>query len=80
MNDKNVYIIVGVEFTKERIVADLIAEKYNHNFVFSKDMSSDQERLDHMKLCSEVWLFGTCVHTVDYGLAERLNKDFWRMG
>jgi len=80
MDIRNVYIIYSKEFTKDKIIQEIKAERWEHNFVFFSDITSGKDKIRYMGQANEIWCFGDCTHIQDYKDALIRNKDFWRMG
>ena len=78
MEIRDIYVIIGNGFTKEKIVEDIRQEGYGHNFYFSADATYNDNNLP-LTIAEEVWLFGNCDGKGDYILAKSLGKDLWKM-
>ena len=79
MDVRNIYIIIGRKFTKDKIVREVQEEGYNHNFYFSQG----QEWVDLIKamtISDEIWVFGDASEYEDYEYAKSNGMDIWKMG
>lgn len=75
----NIFIIMGREWNKNRVVADLKDEGYPHRF-FIGDIKKPNQFQRHMKIADEVWCFGDCSDNIMKLYAERNGYDLWQMG
>lgn len=75
----NVFIIMGKEWNRARVVADLKDEGYNHNFYIG-DIRKPNEFQKHMDIADEVWYFGNCEDNIMLMYAKRNGFDCWEMG
>lgn len=75
----NVFIIMGKEWNRNRVVADLQGEGYKHNFYIG-DQNKPNEFQKHMKIADEVWCFSDCSDNIMYLYAKKHNMDLWQMG
>jgi len=80
MDILNVYVIYDKTYTKSKIIEEIKAEGYSHNFVFYSDITSHEQKQSYLRKCSEVWNFGDCTRIEDYKIGLMMGKEFWKMG
>jgi len=80
-NIKNIYIIIGKEWTKKKVDKELIEQGDPHNFYFGNAIEVDEiDKKTNLGISDEIWCFGDCEHTIDIDIARVLGKDIWKMG
>ena len=75
----NVFVIVGKEWTKEKVVDEIVAEGYKHNFTFNIGQNFT-EMVKCLNISNEIWLFGDCDGLEIFKYVERNGFEIWRMG
>lgn len=80
MEIRNVYVIVGLGYTREKVEKELKEEKYSHNFCFGHVRMNPISARERMKEANEVWCFGMVDYSPDYKVAKEMRKDIWKMG
>lgn len=75
--DRDIYIIIGEGWTKEKVNRELRLERYTHNFFFGGENEFDDL---YLKRADEVWVFGNAENSEDYKLAVENKSDVWVMG
>lgn len=79
MDIQNIFILIGIGWTKDEIVEDLKGEGYDHNFYFVEDQPLD-ELTKNVTYANEVWCFGDCSNIEMYDYARDNGLDIWVMG
>lgn len=80
MDVRNVIVLIDyVNWDRNRVTNELIAEGYTHNFFFGNaPVRDDFEKF--LDQSDEVWCFGDCKLMDEYKLAKAKGKDLWQMG
>lgn len=79
LDTQNVFVIIGRNWTKDKIIKEIVAEGYKHNFFFS-DGHNFSELVKKLEISNEVWTFGNVDGLEIYKYVERNGMDCWRMG
>lgn len=76
---KNVFVIIGDNWTKQNVVKVIEEERYRDNFYFgqNQDIEILKEKLE---FCDEVWRFGNCEGILSYEYAVEKGLNLWHMG
>lgn len=75
----NVLIIMGNNWTKEKVLEDLKGEGYQHNFYFVDNYGLGKFKTQG-KIANECWCFGNCYNHPIYLYSEKNSIDIWQMG
>lgn len=75
----NVFVIIGKEWTKDKVIDEIVAENYKHNFLFGVNHTHEL-LIKEMDLAEEIWIFGDCEDDELYIHAKKSGFDIWEMG
>lgn len=79
MEIDNIYVVYGKPYTRDKVIDEIKAEGYTHNFFFGDNKEYD-DKIKNIHYASEIWVFGDVKRHEDYIYALKNKFDIWRMG